>query len=399
MVHRFDVVSVGIEYERTVVAIRILGPQARRSVVAPSSLERSCVEGVDLFTPVGRKSNVNRCASSVGGGDREVVCLFKAERNLRGAVPPRSDLGKAEGGKRATVEVTTPGEIAHANADMVDHYTAPWHFADSKAKRGLRTRGAPSEGHRRDQRKPVCDVNFPHYETGDVQISVQYLVYAIRREAGQSGREIAIFAISQGGLLSRLALTYWPDVRTKVSDVLAAAGTMHGTTVPPFANGGRCSASRPCAPAVWQQEAGSRLLGALKAQPLEAPGPTSWTTVRSATDEVVQPQTGKHPTSALRGASNILIQSVCPGRNVSHIGTAVDSVTFAAFVDAITHNGPAKVSRLPQGVCSRPYATGLDVAGTTAVLAGSAALLRSQVKNVPIVKAEPRVRSYFLRRS
>jgi hypothetical protein len=244
---------------------------------------------------------------------------------------------------------------------------------------------------------PVCDVNFPHYETADIQVSVQYLVYAIRRESKLSGREIAVFGISQGGLLPRFALTYWPDLRTKVTDVLAAAGTEHGTTVPPFANGRRCSASRPCAPAIWQQQAGSHLLNALNAQPVEAPGPTSWTTVRSATDEVVQPQTGKHPTSALAGASNILIQNICPGRNVSHIGTAVDSVTFAAFVDAITHNGPAKISRLPKNVCSHPYAPGLDVATTTALLAGSSALIGSQEKNVPTVRAEPKVLSYFLR--
>jgi hypothetical protein len=238
---------------------------------------------------------------------------------------------------------------------------------------------------------PVCDVNFPQFETADIQISVQYLVYAIRREARLSGRRIAIFGISQGGLLPRIALTYWPDLRTKVSDVLAAAGTEHGTTI-----GTRCSARRPCAPADWQQRAGSHLLHAVNGQPTETPGPTSWTTVRSATDEVVQPQTGKHPTSALGGATNILIQHVCPGRAVSHIGTAVDSVTFAAFVDAITHNGPAQLSRLPKDVCSHPYATGLDVTATNNLLAGSAALLASQTKNVPTVKAEPKVRSYFL---
>ena len=119
---------------------------------------------------------------------------------------------------------------------------------------------------------PVCDVNFPSNETADIQISVQYLVYAIRRESKQSGRQIAIFGISQGGLLPRFALTYWPDLRAKVTDVLAAAGTEHGTTVPPFANGQLCSARRPCPPAVWQQRAGSHLLGALGAQRSEAPG-------------------------------------------------------------------------------------------------------------------------------
>jgi hypothetical protein len=226
------------------------------------------------------------------------------------------------------------------------------------------------------------------------QVSVQYLVYAIRREYKLSGRAIAVFGISQGGLLARFALTYWPDLRTKVTDVIAAAGTMHGTTVmsdPP------CSAGHPCPPADWQQRAGSHLLDALNAQPVQAPGPASWTTVRSATDEVVQPQTGKHPSSALKGATNILIQHVCPGRRDTHLGTFVDSVTFAAIVDAIAHRGPARVSRLPRNVCAHPYAPGLDPAATTALLAGASALLASQTKNVPTVKAEPKVSGYFLR--
>src|SRR5262249_37451520 len=81
-----------------------------------------------------------------------------------------------------------------------------------------------------------CDVNFPHFETADIQLSVQYLVYAIRREHERSGRRVAIFAISQGGLLSRFALAYWPDLRADVSDVVAAAPTMHGTTL------GHCAA-------------------------------------------------------------------------------------------------------------------------------------------------------------
>ena len=78
----------------------------------------------------------------------------------------------------------------------------------------------------------------------------------------------------------------------------------------------------------------------------------------------MQPQGGKHPTSALDGARNILIQDVCPGRTTTHIGTAVDSVSFAAFVDGIEHDGKgkqgaAKVARLPDDVCDHPYATGL----------------------------------------
>lgn len=239
---------------------------------------------------------------------------------------------------------------------------------------------------------PVCDVDFPDYTTADIQVSVQYLVYAIRRESAMAGRPIAIIGISQGGLLPRFALTYWPSLRAKVTDVLAAAGTQHGTTI-----GSPCSASVPCPPAFWQQAAGSRLLEALNEQPVEAPGPTAWTTVRSATDEAVQPQTGKHPTSSLAGATNILIQAVCPGRVTTHIGTAVDSLTFAAFADALSHKGAAKVSRLPADVCAHPYAPGLSETTTAAFLGGSGGLIGTQEASVPRVSAEPKVRAYVKR--
>ena len=76
---------------------------------------------------------------------------------------------------------------------------------------------------------PVCYVNFPDFTTADIQVSVQYLVYGLRREFKMADRRIAVFGISQGGLLPRFALTYWPDLRRKVSDVLSAAGTHHGT--------------------------------------------------------------------------------------------------------------------------------------------------------------------------
>ncbi len=242
---------------------------------------------------------------------------------------------------------------------------------------------------------PVCWVNFPAFTTGDVQIAAQYLVAGIRTEARRAGRPIAIIGISQGGLLPRIALTYWPSLRAKVTDVLAAAGTQHGTNV--F----KTAACLPggCPPAVWQQASTSAFLKALNAQPDESPGPTSWTTVRSTSDETVQPQGGAHPTSSLKGATNILIQAVCPGRTTSHVGTVLDSVTFAAFVDAIGHKGPATVSRLPKDVCAHPYAPGLDEAGTTSLLGLAGGLTSGRTTGgTNKVASEPAVRPLFRRR-
>ncbi len=246
---------------------------------------------------------------------------------------------------------------------------------------------------------PVCYMNFPDSTTADIQVSVEYLVYGLRREQRMAGRKVAIFGISQGGLLPRFALTYWPDLRRKVSDVLAAAGTQHGTTV-----GRGCSESTPCAPANWQQMRGSNLLRALNSQPDETPGDVSYTTVRSSFDEVVQPQTGPHPTSSLAGASNILIQDVCPERRTTHVGTAVDSVSFEAFLDAIAHRGKgrkgaARIPRLPGDVCDHPYAGGLNEATTTGFLAASGTVLGQNEALVPKVPREPPVRKVFKRRA
>jgi hypothetical protein len=242
---------------------------------------------------------------------------------------------------------------------------------------------------------PVCWVNFPDFTTGDIQVAVQYLVAGIRTEVARAGRPIAVFGISQGGLLPRIALTYWPSLRAKVTDVVAAAGTQHGTTV--GLGSGACAAGCPAAD--FQQAAGSKLLRALNAQPDETPGPTAWTTVRSATDETVQPQTGPHPTSALKGATNILIQDVCPGRAVSHIGTALDSVNFAAIRDAVTHPGPAKVSRFPKDVCANLYAPGLDPATTQSLLQAAGGLTSSQgAASTHKVHREPPVLALFRRR-
>ncbi len=235
---------------------------------------------------------------------------------------------------------------------------------------------------------PVCYVNFPYRTTGDIQLSVEYLVNAIRWMERRADRPIAIFGISQGGLLPRWALTYWPSLRPKVTDVLSVAGTHHGTVLAP------CSAENPCSPAGWQQKAGSALLKAVNRQPDETPGPTDWTTVRSATDETVQPQTGRNPTSALEGASNILIQDVCPGREVGHIASGLDSVTYAAFIDAIEHEGPGKRSRLPDDVCDKLLAPGL---GAKANVFAAGAFTGTENEAHPVVPREPKVKSYAKR--
>jgi hypothetical protein len=244
--------------------------------------------------------------------------------------------------------------------------------------------------------RPLCAVSFPRRGTGDLQISVQYLVYATRQLSRRAGRPIALAGISQGGLLVRMALTYWPSLRAKVSDAITAAAPHHG------APGDQQTAAKclieGCAPALWQQRRGSMLLRALNDDRDETPGSTAYTTVRSGTDELVRPQTGPQPTSALNGAANILIQAVCPGRQTTHLGTAVDSVTIAALADAVAHPGPARVSRLSADVCAHPFGTGLDEVRTSQFLAIAPSLISNGSEGLPVVRREPKVRSWAKRR-
>jgi hypothetical protein len=241
--------------------------------------------------------------------------------------------------------------------------------------------------------RTLCAVSFPRRTTADLQDSVQYLVYAIRRLSSRAGRPIAVAGVSQGGLLIRMALTYWPSLRARVRDAVMAAAPHHGAPGTPE-SAVQC-VTAGCPPALWQQRRRSALLRALNHGRDETPGRTAYTTVRSATDEIVGPQTGPRPTSALEGAANILIQDVCPGRTVTHLGTVVDAVTIAALADAVGHDGPAQVSRLPADVCAHPYGTGLDEARTSQFLALAPLIAAGSLQGLPVVRAEPRLRRWM----
>ncbi len=243
---------------------------------------------------------------------------------------------------------------------------------------------------------PSCYVELPDKALTDGQTSAEYVVNAIRRMRRMAARPIALYGHSQGGLLARWALTYWPSLRSQVADAVSVAGTQHGTNGAAAAAllNSLCQPSPGCPPAFWQQKIGSNLEKALNNGRDETPGPTDWTTVRTTGDDVVQPQTGAHPTSALRGASNILIQRVCPGRATNHIKAAYDSVSFAALIDALRHEGAARPSRFSGKVCSHPYASGLSALIVDAFDAAALPTIVARVLAYPPAKREPPLRGY-----
>jgi hypothetical protein len=69
-------------------------------------------------------------------------------------------------------------------------------------------------------------------------------------------------------------------------------------------------------------------------------------------------------------------------------------VTLAALRDAITHRGPAKVSRLPKDVCARPYGAGIDASAIAVVLELAGEYIAQRAPALRTVLAEPEVKAY-----
>jgi hypothetical protein len=207
---------------------------------------------------------------------------------------------------------------------------------------------------------PWCAYTAPGHTLNDIQVSGEYLVYAIRRMHRMSGRRIAILGHSQGGMSMRWALRFWPDTRAMVDDVIGFAPSNHGTTAADV------GCPKQCPAATWQQAADAKFIAALNSRAETFRG-VSYTNVYTHTDWVVLPNNDDSGSSSLhtgRGRiTNVATQDLCPLDLYEHltVGT-VDPVAYALGVDALTHRGPADPARLPASVCTEIVMPGVDPA-------------------------------------
>ena len=230
---------------------------------------------------------------------------------------------------------------------------------------------------------PTCTVRLPGRALVDHQRSVEYVVHAIRRVAERSGRPIFVLGHSQGSVLTIHALRFWPDLAAKVEDFVGLAGLYRGTqpadTICRF----------KCPPANWQQRRASRYTAAINLRS-DPPGP-SYTSIYTQFDLVASPST---ETAPLNGASNILIQDLCPLRPVDHVNLLGDAVTFRLVIDALTNPGPADPNRAPVN-CTEVYMPGADVTA----IPGAAASFLGAIAATPLdpnnTDQEPPLRCYL----
>src|SRR5438270_9523835 len=77
-----------------------------------------------------------------------------------------------------------------------------------------------------------CSVTLPFHTTGDIQIAGEYVVYAPRAIAKLSGHKVDVVGYSQGGMLPRWALRFWPDTRRLVHGVVSLDPPTTGRSTP-----------------------------------------------------------------------------------------------------------------------------------------------------------------------
>ena len=230
----------------------------------------------------------------------------------------------------------------------------------------------------------ACAVTLPDKALGDIQVATEYVVYAIRRMAALSHRRVDVITHSQGGMEGRWAVRWWSSARDDVDDLVLIASPNHGIVAADL-----CADSGNCWPAVWQMRSGSDFLTALNRGD-ETPGAVSYTDVYSLTDELVEPSS----TVPLEGASNVAVQSICPGRAVHHGGLLDDAVAGALVLDALEHPGAADPARVGVAVCAQafmPEVTAADAATGNAILYSHAAQAFSEH---PGVTSEPPLAPY-----
>ena len=248
------------------------------------------------------------------------------------------------------------------------------------------------------QKRPWCAIHMPSHTLGDIQVSGEYLVHAIRTMRAKSNRKIAILGHSQGGMSMRWALRFWPDTRAMVDDVIGMAGSNHGTQALPTCIVGVTT----CLPAVWQQQATAQFIKALNSGAETFRG-ISYTQIFTKTDEVVTPAASSGLHTGKGRITNVATQDVCPLAFYEHltVGT-IDNAAYVLAMDALDHDGPANVSRFPKSACGKLFHPGVNPLNLNmylSILSGAPGLASVPLPYVNLVGApqlprEPALRCY-----
>ncbi|KAB8202298.1 ASST-domain-containing protein [Aspergillus parasiticus] len=184
-------------------------------------------------------------------------------------------------------------------------------------------------------------VDLPRASLDDIQLSAEYVAYALNYVSALTSSKIAVISWSQGALDIQWALKYWPSTWHVVNDFIAISPDFHGTIA-------------TCTPSIWQQGWDANFIQALRSKGGDsAYVPT--TTIYSSFDKIVRPMSGENASARLLdsrgvGVSNNHLQTICAnnaaGGLYTHEGVLYNPLAWALTVDAFLHDGPSNITRI-----------------------------------------------------
>lgn len=254
----------------------------------------------------------------------------------------------------------------------------------------------------------VCFVTYPDRGLNDMQISAEYVVHALRRMHAETGRKVAMIGHSQGALMPRWALKWWPSAREAVDDFVLLAGPNHGTLIAdinPLALLPELPLPGVGLPEVlFQFATDSQFIAALNADD-ETPGDVDYTSLYTLFDELVQPAApvataGLDREQSNPHVTNLLLQDLCPGRLVDHLTIGLtDRLAFELALDAISNPGPADIERAggASGLCGLLPIIPDQIISPMAATALASILRQSLEAGLPtinLVSQEPPLKPY-----
>ncbi|GAA3339298.1 lipase [Amorphoplanes nipponensis] len=168
-------------------------------------------------------------------------------------------------------------------------------------------------------------LTLPGDGTGDLLAQAATVDAAVTAALAAGAPSVDVLGYSAGGVAVKL----WVDRHRSAAAarrIVTLGSPLHGTRL---AGAGAALAPGSCPAACRQLAPGSALLESLAEQPV--PEGLPWLSIWTDDDETVQP-----PDSArLDGATNLAVQTLCPGVRVSHGALPTDPIVTALVLDAL----------------------------------------------------------------
>lgn len=192
--------------------------------------------------------------------------------------------------------------------------------------------------HRRTEGRTMTVVRLPGDGTGDLRLAAKALDDEVDRALRDGAPSVDVIGYSAGGVVARLWVQEH-DGRYKARRVVTLGSPHHGAQL---AAAGAAGVPGACPTACQQLAPGSRLLAGL---PEPVPAPPRWLAIWTDQDQTVTPA----DSARLGGATNVAVQSVCPGRQVSHSTLPTDTFVVDLVAGAF---GPGPIPAADPARCT-----------------------------------------------